>query len=612
MAVFHSGQIIAGKYRVVQQIGKGGMGAVYAVENTATGSRGALKVLTLDVHAHPDLFVRFQNEARAANQAGHPGVVPVYDSGQLEDGTPWLVMPFLDGEPLNVRMRRAQSTPERVMGMDSLWIIGDIASALAAAHERGVIHRDLKPGNVVLVSDPSTRTGERAMVLDFGVAKLCDDELTKKGSVLGTPVYMALEQFRDSATVDGKADVFSLGCISYQMLSGRLPHPGMTPFDIMGQRMMDPVPPLADIAPSVPTEVAAWVMTMLEKEPEDRPTMAAVEAEVRKSLGLATPRQTGRIASIFSQQVTVNAGSAPLNVPGSTEKEATRDVLSEALTASGNAGPSSALVLGTPSEQRAVGEISPPSAVRIPPNVPQSLSHIATAPVPVPLVQAGPHAQTLGPAPLMVPPAHLAPPSAPTQSALPGPPRSHSFYVAGGMLTLTVCLSAFLVLKRWPGPPKVQIRPASASAPPLTPQPTDAPAQAPAPPQKTELPTPATPVALHATSEPSEPSERSEQGPRHKESSPKRRCESIAAKCVSGFAMTKAQQQEIAESFQEAKVKLCGSDQVSFTWKAGQLRIQSAPAAFGPDAQSMFKLLLRNNLQSPSLPGLITVRCTQH
>ena len=98
----------------------------------------------------------------------------------------------------------------------------------------------------------------------------------------------------------------------------------------------------------------------------------------------------------------------------------------------------------------------------------------------------------------------------------------------------------------------------------------------------------------------------------HKESSPKRRCESVTGKCVSGFAISKAQQQEIAESFQEAKIKLCGNDQVSFTWKAGQLKMQSAPAGFGSDVENILKLLLKNNLQSAALPGLVTVRCNQH
>jgi len=606
MAVFNSGQIIAGKYRIVQQIGRGGMGAVYAVENTATGARGALKVLTLDVHSHPDLFVRFQNEARAANQAGHPGVVPVYDSGQLEDGTPWLVMPFLDGEPLNARMRRAQSSPRRVIGIDGLWIIGDIASALAAAHERGVIHRDLKPGNVILVADPSTLTGERAMVLDFGVAKLCTDELTKKGSVLGTPVYMALEQFRDSAAVDGKADVFSLGCICYQILSGRLPHPGTTQFEIMGQRMMDPIPPLAQLVPSVPTEIATLVMAMLEKEPAARPTMAVIEAEVRKSLGLTSPRQTGRQASIFSQQLTVDAINVHTDSPKSTDGEA----LSEAVTSSSDVGHLSGLVMGTPSEQRAVGEISPPPAVpavRMSPNVPQSLSHIATAPVPMPLLQVGPQAQTVGPVPSFIAPAQVASPSAQTET---DPTAQRRLYAVGGLLTLSLCLSAFLVVKPWPGRTKASPTPTPTEQ--KTAKQPDAPAPVALSPQAdvhrpTESLAPTAPtVSPKTVPEPSDPIAI------HKESSPKRRCESVTGKCVSGFAISKAEQQEIAESFQEAKIKLCGNDQVSFTWKAGQLKMQSAPAGFGSDVENILKLLLKNNLQSAALPGLVTVRCNQH
>ena len=142
MAALVSGLLVGGKYRVLRPLGTGGMGAVYEVENAVLGGRAALKVLTLSIEEHPELFTRFQNEARAANQTGHPGVVPVYDFGQLPDGTPWLVMPLLVGESLAHRLRQAPAGSHMALGLAGLWVIGDIASALGAAHAHGIIHRD--------------------------------------------------------------------------------------------------------------------------------------------------------------------------------------------------------------------------------------------------------------------------------------------------------------------------------------------------------------------------------------------------------------------------------------------------------------------------------------
>lgn len=121
------------------------MGSVFEVENTVLGGRAALKVLHIDIQAQPELFVRFANEARAANQIGHPGVVPVYDFGQLDDGTPWYVMPMLVGESLAERLHRVLSSPSTALGMQGLPVVGDVASALAAAHALDIIHRDDPP-----------------------------------------------------------------------------------------------------------------------------------------------------------------------------------------------------------------------------------------------------------------------------------------------------------------------------------------------------------------------------------------------------------------------------------------------------------------------------------
>lgn len=602
MADLQSDQIIHGKYRVVQQVGKGGMGAVYAAVNMATGSRAALKVLTLDVHSHPELIVRFQNEARAANQSGHPGVVPVYDAGQMEDGTPYLVMPFLDGESLSARIRRALMSPQRVLGMSGLWMLGDIASALAATHERGIIHRDLKPANVMLVSDPSTLTGERAMVLDFGVAKLCSDELTRKGAMLGTPMYMALEQFRDAAAVDGKADVFSLGCIGYQLLTGRLPHPGPTHFEIMGQRMEQTIVQLAQIAPAVPSQVAKLIMAMLEKNPASRPTMPTVELEVRAALGLPPLRLTSRQASVFSQSITADALDQAQETAGpSGYALRSTDPESDARTPSLSL-PVPAVDAGvTPSAERVAGEVSPPG-IAIPPDVPQSLSHVATAPVPMPILTAGPKALTIGAVPSQQGPAQVSSPSALTIAER---RARYKLYLAGALLFVSVSLSAWWVVRMG----SQQARPSHAMTTTASIAPSTKPNVVAAEP-KNVAPVPDSVPTPPSTIEPAAQA-RSEPTPVAVKEPPRPpRCESVTAKCVSSPLNIKAdQKEEIAASFQQALVPVCGGEAFVFTWKSGQLKLRRSPKGFTADKQNLLKLSLTGNLRSPELLGPVTIRC---
>lgn len=291
MSTALAGQVID-SYRIVRQVGAGGMGEVYEAVHVVLGQRVALKLLTSDFRAQPALLQRFTNEAKAASQIDHPGIVKVYDLGQFKDGMPWLSMEYLDGQVLSSRIHAADQGPRTPLGMDSFWIIGDLASALAAAHEKGIIHRDLKPANVMIVADPATMSGERAKVLDFGVAKLQAEQMTKRGAMLGTPSYMALEQFKSATDVDGRADVFSLGVIAYEILAGRRPHSGQSHFEVMTARMSQPIPPIKELIPSLADPVAALVMRMLDSDREQRPTMSEVELEVRRALGLPPPRSS--------------------------------------------------------------------------------------------------------------------------------------------------------------------------------------------------------------------------------------------------------------------------------------------------------------------------------
>lgn len=274
-----------GNYRVLRKLGQGGMGAVYEAVQEEIGRRAAIKVLLPDFAKDQQSILRFFNEARAVNIIHHPGLVGVFESGRLDDGAAYIVMEYLSGELLTARLEKAG----RLAHQDGINIARQIASALRAAHEKGIVHRDLKPDNVMLVADPEMPDGERVKIFDFGIAKLRLNSLaptpasklrTQTGVVMGTPTHMAPEQCRGAADVDGKADVYSLGVILYQMLAGHPPFMADSPSELMSMHMRDKPPLLMKLDPSIPEELADLVHSMLAKEPEARPDMDRIVAEL--------------------------------------------------------------------------------------------------------------------------------------------------------------------------------------------------------------------------------------------------------------------------------------------------------------------------------------------
>ena len=220
------GSLLGGKYRIVRQIGSGGMGRVFEAIHEQTERTVAVKVLSAEAAQQPDTLVRFDREARAAGRIGHDNICEVVDVGFAEGNVPFLVMPLLRGQSLATVIRQAGQLPLK----RCVDITAQILSALAAAHAAGVVHRDLKPDNVFLVL-----MGDRddfVKVLDFGISKMIgehrpDATLTQTGTILGTPFYMSPEQARGFKNLDVRVDVYAMGAILYQMFTGKPPFEGM-------------------------------------------------------------------------------------------------------------------------------------------------------------------------------------------------------------------------------------------------------------------------------------------------------------------------------------------------------------------------------------------------
>jgi len=285
---------VLGSFRLVERLGDGGMGAVYRAVHDRLGRVVAVKLLHKDLTSDRGLVGRFFAEARAANTIRHEHVVEVYDFVESNDDV-YFVMEYLKGEDLHDAIHRPRGRANGPgVGMEpgrACSILEQIAAALHATHARNIVHRDLKPENVFL-SEKDGRA-DFVKIFDFGVAKLDrpDGRSTVQGAVLGTPEYMAPEQASGGA-VDGRADLYSLGCIAYEMLTRRQIFGGGTQPEILLRQISEPAPPLRTFAPELPPALEAAVMRALEKDPARRPQSALAFAEsIAAALGreLETP-----------------------------------------------------------------------------------------------------------------------------------------------------------------------------------------------------------------------------------------------------------------------------------------------------------------------------------
>ncbi|MGE3453800.1 MAG: serine/threonine-protein kinase, partial [Kofleriaceae bacterium] len=261
---------VIGNYRIVAELGRGGMGLVYRAEHTQLGRPAALKMLLPQFSSDPTIVQRFFNEARAASAIDHPGIVEVYDFGTHSDGRAYIVMPLLKGESLEQRLSRGVLPP-----IEAASIAAQVAGALSAAHRRGIVHRDLKPDNIFLVPNDLMPGGMQVKLLDFGIAKLADDRITgvktQTGALMGTPAYMSPEQCMGKTDLDHRTDLYSVGCILFHALCGRPPFISDQGAGMMiASHLRDPAPHPRTVNPTVPEPLNAIVLRLLEKDPAAR------------------------------------------------------------------------------------------------------------------------------------------------------------------------------------------------------------------------------------------------------------------------------------------------------------------------------------------------------
>src|SRR5882672_2323973 len=263
-----------GSYRITVKIAVGGMGTVYKAEHVLIGKQAAVKVLHPELRANREVVNRFFNEAKATTQIKHPGIIEIFDFGYLPSGDGYIVMEFLEG----VSLARRLSARGRMEEGEAAMLLRSVCNALAAAHAKKIVHRDLKPDNIFLCPDPEAATGERPKLLDFGIAKLNEigptGTATKTGSVMGTPTYMSPEQCRGTGEIDHRADLYSMGCIFYELVCGSPPFVAEGAGEMIGQHLfVAPESPRVRV-PALSNDSEQLIMALLAKNPAQRPQTA--------------------------------------------------------------------------------------------------------------------------------------------------------------------------------------------------------------------------------------------------------------------------------------------------------------------------------------------------
>ncbi|HTA21556.1 MAG TPA: serine/threonine-protein kinase, partial [Polyangia bacterium] len=266
--MFEDGDTL-GPYTIVRRLGAGAMGEVYQARHRHMGRDVAIKLLRTELTEESDVVARFFTEARATAAVRHPGIVEIFDCDLHRSGRAFIVMEYLAGEDLARRLEDGSFAGDYA----GLRAIGrQLASALAAAHALGIVHRDLKPGNIFLVGQgPPT-----VKIVDFGIAKLLHRDggahsQTQTGHILGTPLYMSPEQARGAKTIDHRTDVYALGCVLFEMITGQPPFVRKGAAQVIVAHLHDPAPRASSLEPSVPAALDELVAQMMAKDPKQRP-----------------------------------------------------------------------------------------------------------------------------------------------------------------------------------------------------------------------------------------------------------------------------------------------------------------------------------------------------
>ncbi len=389
------GTVVEGRYRVESLLGSGGMGAVYEATHLLLDHRVALKCLHAGFARDPLVVERFKREARAATSIGHDHIVDVTDMGDLPDGAPYLVMELLAGESLGQRLERGPLS----IGL-AVRIAVQVADALEAAHDKGIVHRDLKPDNIFLVA---RRDGAVFVkVLDFGISKMRADDtsasLTQTGMAIGTPSYMSPEQAQGLRSVDHRTDIYALGVILYQMLTGALPFRAPTYPMLLLQIVSGTPMPMSRHRLDLPEDLEALVHRTFAREAEDRPQrMRELESALGRWADFDAPP---RLASVRPEPAATSRSDAPTAV-GRTPRPGSRGVAQGEPEARG-AGD------GRPGAREGSADVTAPLRTRAPgpgpaeglgdarPTPPQEPSVVPGQPLPWRVLAAGAALAALG------------------------------------------------------------------------------------------------------------------------------------------------------------------------------------------------------------------------
>jgi len=291
-----SAQLLAGRFVVEREIGRGAAGIVYRAYDHMSGQAVALKVIASEAVDDSE-EARFRREGRVLAGLHHPGIVRVVAFGQLEERRPYLAMEWLDGE--NLADRQAREPLPVALG---LGVAADVCDALGAAHAASIVHRDVKPSNIILARlDGSQPPSFIVKLVDFGVASERDTKLTQAGTIIGTPAYMAPEQARGEVEIDARADLYSLGATLFELVTGRTPHFGPTPVAILARLVTTQAPRLADVLSEVPRELDELVAGLLALDPQDRPRSATEVARrlraIAQALGSSSENPSTSVAT---------------------------------------------------------------------------------------------------------------------------------------------------------------------------------------------------------------------------------------------------------------------------------------------------------------------------